>query len=86
MQEEVLPRVVKDWGITRICYEVDTEPYAKARDEAIRLMAEAANVQVSASISHTLYDTGEIVRRNGGKAPLTYQSFVKLIDRSGFKH
>ena len=28
-------------------------------------------------------DTSELVRRNGGKPPLTYQSFIKLVDKLG---
>lgn len=52
---QVLPRVLKDWGITHLCYEVDTEPYAKVRDAAARAAAEAAGAQVCAHVSHTLY-------------------------------
>lgn len=29
--QEVLPRVFKDWGATHLCFESDTEPYAKQR-------------------------------------------------------
>ena len=28
-------------------------------------------------------DTSELVKRNGGKAPLTYQSFIKLVGKLG---
>ncbi len=28
-------------------------------------------------------DTEELVRRNGGKPPLTMQSFTKLVDKAG---
>ena len=42
----MLPRVITEWGITRLCYEADTEPYARARDEAIRAVAVAAGVEV----------------------------------------
>ena len=40
--EEVLPRVWKDWQITRLCFEVDTEEYARDRDTKITAAAKEA--------------------------------------------
>lgn len=42
--EEVLPKVWKDWKITRLCFEVDTEEYAKERDVKIKAAAKEAGV------------------------------------------
>lgn len=53
--QEVLPRVLKDWAITSLCFEHDTEPYAKERDAQITALAEGLGVQVHEPISHTLY-------------------------------
>lgn len=40
--DEELPRAWREWGITRLCYEVDTEEYARPRDARIcELAAEA---------------------------------------------
>jgi hypothetical protein len=47
--------VLQEWGVQQLCYEVDVEPYARARDNSINQMAAAAGVQVSAHVSHTLY-------------------------------
>jgi cryptochrome len=41
--------------VQQLCYEVDIEPYARTRDAAVDALAEAAGVQVSAHVSHTLY-------------------------------
>jgi hypothetical protein len=41
--------------VTQLCYEVDVEPYAKARDATVAELAEKAGVLVSPHISHTLY-------------------------------
>lgn len=41
--------------MSHLCFEVDVEPYAKARDAAVRQLAAAAGVEVCAHISHTLY-------------------------------
>lgn len=81
--EEVLPRVIKDWQITHLCFETDVEPYAKARDGTVTQMAAAAGVEVSAHTSHTLYEPEALIAANGGKAPLTMQSFTKLVDKLG---
>jgi len=40
--EEVFPQVWEEWGITKLCFEKDTEPYAKQRDAKIIRMAEDA--------------------------------------------
>ena len=40
--QEVLPRVCKDWQITRLCFEVDTEDYAKERDAKVTAAAKKA--------------------------------------------
>jgi cryptochrome len=42
--QEVLPKVWKDWQITRLCFELDTEEYAKERDSKITAAAKAAGV------------------------------------------
>ncbi|PNH10276.1 (6-4)DNA photolyase [Tetrabaena socialis] len=81
--EEVLPRVFREWGAKQLCFEVDTEPYAKARDARVHQLAAEAGVEVHAAVSHTLYDTEMLVARHGGSPPLTMQSFTKLVDRVG---
>ncbi|EFN51376.1 hypothetical protein CHLNCDRAFT_7260, partial [Chlorella variabilis] len=78
-----LPGALQEWGVTRLCFEHDTEPYAKRRDVAVRQLAEAAGVEVVAPVSHTLYDPQVLLQRNGGRAPLTMQSFTKLVDGGG---
>ncbi|KAI7839651.1 hypothetical protein COHA_006460 [Chlorella ohadii] len=81
--QEVLPRVFKEWGVTRLCFESDTEPYANQRDATVRQLAETAGVEVHSPVSHTLYDPQLLLARNGGKPPLTMQAFTKLVDAVG---
>lgn len=45
----------QDWQVTQLCYEVDVEPYARARDQQVARVAADAGVLVSAHVSHTLY-------------------------------
>eukprot|EP00884_Botryococcus_braunii_P013546 jgi/Botrbrau1/22192/Bobra.168_1s0024.1 len=80
---EVLPKVWKEWGITHLCFEADTEPYALKRDAAIKELAAKAGVEVISPVSHTLYDLYHLIKLNGGSPPLTYTSFQKLMGRAG---
>lgn len=49
------PTTPQEWCITRLCYEYDTEPYAKVRDAAVDQLARQAGVEVQAPVGHTLY-------------------------------
>jgi len=78
---EVLPKIIEDWGISKLCFEADTEPYAKARDAKVEEMANELGVKICSPTSHTLYDPEALVTKNGGSAPLTMTSFQKLIGK-----
>ncbi|VAI56959.1 unnamed protein product [Triticum turgidum subsp. durum] len=76
---------LKDWNIRKLCFESDTEPYALARDKRVTDFAAASGIEVFSPVSHTLFDPAEIIEKllfspanlkNGGRPPLTYQSFV----------
>ena len=53
---EVFPTLFKEWEITKLTFEVDTEPYAVSRDEQIGKIAASHGVEVIKCVSHTLYD------------------------------
>ena len=53
---EVFPTLFKEWGITKLTFEVDTEPYAVSRDEEIEKIAASNGVEAVKCVSHTLYD------------------------------
>ncbi|RXN11017.1 cryptochrome-1-like isoform X2 [Labeo rohita] len=78
---DVFPRLFKEWKITRLSYEYDSEPFGKDRDAAIKKLATEAGVEVFVRISHTLYDLDKIIELNGGQSPLTYKRFQTLISR-----
>ena len=59
--DKVLPALFKEWGVTKLTFEVDTEPYAKTRDEQVERLAKEAGVEVVKCVSHTLYDTDKYV-------------------------
>jgi cryptochrome len=78
---DVLPALWKRWKIDTLTFEVDSEPYAKFRDQKITDLAKANNVNVFTYHSHTLYDLN-VFNRNGNP-PLTYQAFLKVISSLG---
>ena len=81
--EEVLEKVFQEWKVKRLTYEVDSEPYAKKRDLLIQDLAKKHSVEMIAEHSHTLYSLEDLIKTNGGTAPLTYQSFLKLCNKKG---
>lgn len=55
--EEVFPELFKEWKVEKITWEVDTEPYARSRDEKIERLARDCGVKVVSLVGHTLYNT-----------------------------
>eukprot|EP01023_Acetabularia_acetabulum_P018339 TRINITY_DN19260_c0_g1_i4.p1 TRINITY_DN19260_c0_g1~~TRINITY_DN19260_c0_g1_i4.p1 ORF type:complete len:559 (+),score=75.32 TRINITY_DN19260_c0_g1_i4:1767-3443(+) len=80
---EVFPRVFKDWEITDLCFEYDTEPYAIVRDTKILDIAKKFGVQTYTPVSNTLYDMKQLVDLNRGETVSSYGNFRKLIGGVG---
>ncbi|EPY87950.1 cryptochrome-1 [Camelus ferus] len=78
---DVFPRLFKEWNITKLSIEYDSEPFGKERDAAIKKLATEAGVEVIVRTSHTLYDLDKIIELNGGQPPLTYKRFQTLISK-----
>ena len=78
--EVELPRVMREWRVQRLAYEIDTEPYAKARDAKIDALADAAGVEVVRRWGQTLCDLDTLLRRHpAGKPTTTYNSFLNHL-------
>uniref|UniRef100_A0A667ZWP0 Cryptochrome circadian regulator 3b n=1 Tax=Myripristis murdjan TaxID=586833 RepID=A0A667ZWP0_9TELE len=75
----IFPQLFKEWNISRLTFECDSEPFGKERDAAIRKLASEAGVEVIVCISHTLYDLDKIIELNSGHPPLTYKRFQTLV-------
>nr|BAA96849.1 cryptochrome 2b [Danio rerio] len=76
---DIFPRLFKEWKVSRLTFEFDSEPFGKERDAAIKKLACEAGVEVIVKISHTLYDLDRIIELNGGQSPLTYKRFQTLV-------
>ncbi|XP_076135908.1 cryptochrome circadian regulator 5 [Alosa pseudoharengus] len=81
--DEVLPELFNKWKITRLTFEVDTEPHSLQRDEEVLKLARDHGVEVIQKISHTLYNLERIIDENHGKAPLTYVRFQTVLKGVG---
>uniref|UniRef100_A0A2P2JWZ5 DNA photolyase n=1 Tax=Rhizophora mucronata TaxID=61149 RepID=A0A2P2JWZ5_RHIMU len=75
---EVLVRCLKEWEVKKLCFEYDTQPYYQALDNKVKDYALAAGIEVFCPVSHTLFNPADIIHKNGGKPPLSYQSFLKV--------
>lgn len=52
----------QDWNVKRLTFEIDTEPYAKIRDDEISNLAERNQIEVVRKTSHTLFSPNAIVQ------------------------
>ena len=77
---EVLPKLLSKWGISRLSFEKDSEPFGVQRDAVVQHMAEEAGVEVLSKTSHTLYDPGQIVDANKGIVPMLFADFVRVVE------
>ncbi|KVI06016.1 DNA photolyase, FAD-binding/Cryptochrome, C-terminal, partial [Cynara cardunculus var. scolymus] len=75
---DVVIRCLKEWDVKRLCFEYDTDPYYQALDGKVTNYASESGIEIFSPVSHTLFHPAEIIQKNGGKPPLSYQSFLKL--------
>jgi cryptochrome len=93
--EEVIPRLAREWGITRIVFESDIEPYAVARDAAVEASLRGGGtgagagggqhkaITVQRVHGHTLWEPSALLALSGGRIPAAYESFLKLTVKAG---
>ena len=73
----------KEWQISLLCYETDTEPYARQRDKEINSLAQSMKINTFQASSHTLYDLEFLFQANNGKVCLSYTSMLNLMAKVG---
>jgi cryptochrome len=64
--QTLFPRLLKSWKITHLVFEKDTDAYGRQRDAEILAIAQKAGVKVITKSGRTLWDSDEIVKKNGG--------------------
>jgi len=80
---DILPQLIKEWKITKLTFEVDSEPFGVQRDAAITTLAEELGVEVIQAVSHTLYDVNKILKFNDGTAPTQLKTFESIVRKVG---
>ncbi|KAH8255322.1 hypothetical protein KR038_001107 [Drosophila bunnanda] len=78
---EVFSRIFKSWSVELLTFESDIEPYSLARDASIQKLAKTEGVKVVTHCSHTIYNPELVLAKNLGKAPITYQKFLSIVDQ-----
>ncbi|KAI0901918.1 Cryptochrome/photolyase FAD-binding domain-containing protein [Annulohypoxylon nitens] len=69
--QTLFPKLFKAWKVTHLVFEKDTDPYARERDKAVIALAEKAGVHVISQYGRTLWDSDEVVAKNGGKPTMS---------------
>jgi len=81
--EDEYSKLIKEWNIKKLTWEIDTEPYAVKQDACIEKIAKDQDVQVLPKVGHTLYSTELLLQKNLGRPPLTYQGMQALVSKMG---
>jgi cryptochrome len=79
--QTLFPKLFKSWKITHLVFEKDTDAYARQRDQEIIQAAEEAGVEVIVHYGRTLWDSDELVKKNGNKPTMT----ISQVQNSGPK-
>lgn len=79
--KSVFPRLFEEWHTELLTFEEDIEPYSITRDKEIQDLAKQFKVQVLTYCSHTVYNPHVVIQKNMGKAPLTYQKFLAIVEK-----
>ncbi|KAL7626949.1 hypothetical protein AAE478_003724 [Parahypoxylon ruwenzoriense] len=69
--QTLFPKLFRAWNVTHLVFEKDTDAYARERDMVVAALAENAGVQVITRYGRTLWDSDEVVAKNGGKPTMT---------------
>uniref|UniRef100_W5NBN8 Cryptochrome circadian regulator 2 n=1 Tax=Lepisosteus oculatus TaxID=7918 RepID=W5NBN8_LEPOC len=80
---DVFPRLFKEWNVTHLTFEYDSEPFGKERDAAIMKLARESGVETIVQESHTLYSLDRIIELNNNSPPLTFKRFQAIVSRLG---
>ena len=77
---DVLPKLFTEWGVSRLSFETDSEPFGAQRDAVVRHLAKEAGVEVVSKTSHTLFEPGQILHANQGVAPMLFEELMRIVE------
>ena len=76
--QTLLPKLFKEWQVTHLVFEKDTDAYARDRDAEVSRLAKEAGVEVVIKVGRTLYDPDELVKENGGRPTMSISQVEKV--------
>ncbi|PNS17939.1 hypothetical protein CAC42_3898 [Sphaceloma murrayae] len=79
--QTVIKKLIKEWKITHLVFEKDTDAYARDRDAEVMKQAKEAGAEVIVKMGRTLWDPDEIVKNNGGKPTMS----INQLQAAGHK-
>lgn len=79
----IFPQLLQEWSITHLTFELDPEPFAVQRDDAVMRLCSDLGIKVNSCPSHTLWNVTEIWKKwqtkRGPDTPLTFAAFQRFI-------
>jgi cryptochrome len=69
--QTLFPKLFKEWKITHLVFEKDTDAYGRNRDDQVKRLAKEAGVEVVIRSGRTLYDSDELVKENHNKPTMS---------------
>ncbi|KAI1824818.1 DNA photolyase [Xylaria intraflava] len=81
--QTLFPKLFTAWKVTHLVFERDTDAYARERDKAVTRAARQAGVEVVTRYGRTLWDSDEIVAKNGGKPTMSITQLQAAGQRIG---
>ncbi|WWC57893.1 uncharacterized protein I303_100428 [Kwoniella dejecticola CBS 10117] len=79
--ELIFRKLIKDWKVTHIAWEKDSNAYSKVRDEKIIALANELGVEVVATPGRHLYDPDEVIKANKGKPTMTLHQWQGITSK-----
>ncbi|CAH0026869.1 unnamed protein product [Clonostachys rhizophaga] len=69
--QSLFPKLFKAWEVTHLVFEKDTDSYGRERDQVVMEAAKKAGVVVIVKSGRTLWDSDEVVKKNGGEPTMS---------------
>lgn len=76
--EDILLKLWREWGITHLAYEKDSNGYSRVRDSIVGDLARKAEVEIVSTHGRHLFDPDTVVKVNGAKPTMTLHQWQSV--------
>lgn len=81
--QTLFPKLFKAWKVTHLVFEKDTDTYGRERDDVVKKAAKDAGVQIIVRSGRTLWDSDDVVKKNGGKPTMSISQLQSAGQKVG---